>query len=132
MARDSGEGIKTFSPELFNLVVEQVIVGIKEGKVADPYRLIFVFKSPGKKPNAAKNGGGAKQPDADLPAIIYSLLEGKKSLGQENGDVFLDKFERIADLNLFWPHCTFLDVGENEKRKEIRNQIAITAILDLR
>ena len=132
----SSEGIHEFSPELFGLVVEQVVVGSNESGRVDPYKLAFIFKGSDEVPEL-RNGMDSTQMDKGVPPILYTLLSDAGETLQSQGSgkkkgLFGTGFERLATLSMEYPHTTFKKGSGLERKKCLEQEIEIVCILDLR
>ncbi|MBQ7250599.1 MAG: recombinase family protein [Bacilli bacterium] len=81
-----GRGVERFSPELFNLVIEQVIVGSKENGEIDPYRLVFIFKDSSSTSINVKKPSAKGKEGKSADALCSSWHDAGESLCSSTGD----------------------------------------------
>ena len=72
--------------ELFNLVIEQVIVGSKENGEIDPYRLVFIFKDSSSTSTNAKKPSAKGKEGKSADALCSSWHDAGESLCSPTGD----------------------------------------------
>lgn len=134
MDSQSSAGIKTFSSELFSLVVEQVVVGSKNGEIVDPYTLTFIFKGSDAKKIGLRDGLVSTQLKEDVPPALHLLLQeaGDALLPQSKSKkALLKRFEKIACTSLHYPHTVFKGSTDAERRKVIESEIPVICVIDM-